>query len=271
MHDTLCGISPVKRKGPVAFLDSGVGGISVLREAVRLMPNEDFIYFGDSANAPYGTKPTDTIRSLMDANVRMLRETERVKGIVIACNTATGAAVKYLRLQYPDLPVVGVEPALKPAVLRHQGGKVMVMATPLTLKQPKFQRLLSMYQDKAQVLLLPCPGLMDFVEQGILDGPELERFLHGLLDPVNDGHIAAVVLGCTHYPFLKKSISAAIGYPVEFDDGAAGTAREIKRRLEKYGCSAGQGEKGTVRFFNSLNEKMVALSSFLFHLNDTAG
>lgn len=266
MHNSLCSLPSVKAKPPVAFLDSGVGGISVLREAVRLMPNESFLYFGDSANAPYGTKPTEEIRRVMERNVRLLRERYGVKGIVIACNTATGAAAKYLRLKYPHLPIVGVEPALKPAVLHHQGGKVLVMATPLTLKQEKFQRLLSQYENQAQVVLLPCAGLMEFVERGVLGGAELEQFLSGLLTPVNDGNIEAVVLGCTHYPFVKKAISKAIGYSVEFADGSLGTAREIKRRLEKYGCAARDNQKGTVQFLNSLNEEMIELSEFLFSL-----
>lgn len=266
MQYALCGAAPVKTDCPVAFLDSGVGGISILREAVKRMPNEHFLYYGDSANAPYGTKPTETIRAIMERNVQLLRETYQVKGIVIACNTATGAAAKYLRLKYPDFPIVGVEPALKPAVLRHPGGKVVVMATPLTLRQPKFQRLLSRYKGEAQVELLPCPGLMEFVERGVLEGPDLEAFLQSLLAPVNDGGIQAIVLGCTHYPFVKQTIARVIGYPVTFEDGAAGTANEISRRLERYGCAGRTGEQGSVRFLNSMDEHMVALSKFLFKL-----
>lgn len=247
-------------------MDSGVGGISILREAVKWMPNETFLYFGDSANAPYGTKPTEQIRQLMDAHVRRLREDYHIKGVVIACNTATGAAAKFLRLKYPDLPIVGVEPALKPAVLTHRGGRVIVMATPLTLKQAKFRRLLASYADQAQIDLLPCPGLMEFVEQGVLDGPELAQFLKDLLQPINDGNIQSVVLGCTHYPFIKYAIEQAIGYPVAFADGAEGTAKEIKRRLDAYGCAAEPAAKGAVSFLNTLNEEMVAVSERLFNL-----
>lgn len=250
----------------MAFLDSGVGGVSILREAVKEMPNEAFLYFGDSANAPYGVKSTQQIREMMEANVCFLRRQEQVKGVVIACNTATGAAAKYLRLQYPDLPIIGVEPALKPAVLRHQGGKVLVMATPLTLKQAKFRTLLAQYGSAAEVILLPCPGLMEFVERGILDGLELATFLQNLLRPVNDGSIQSVVLGCTHYPFLKQAIAHAIGYPVEFVDGSQGTAKEIKRRLAKYGCAAPENAEGAVRFLNSGSDMQVQLSEYLFHL-----
>lgn len=252
-------------KQPIAFLDSGVGGISILIEAVRLMPCEDFIYFGDSANAPYGTKPRELICSITEKNVQRLL-TKGAKCIVIACNTATGACAKRLRLQYPQLPIVGIEPALKPAVLHNQGGKVLVMATPLTLQQPKFLKLMALYDTQAQIQLLPCAGLMEFVESGILQGEALTAFLHAKIDPINDGTIKAVVLGCTHYPFVKKAILEVIGYPTEIDDGALGTAEEIKRRLKKFACTTQSTTRGEVVFLNSGSANMIELSQTLFSL-----
>lgn len=252
-------------KQSVAFLDSGVGGISILREAVKLMPNENFIYFGDSKNAPYGTKPTEEISKIVNKNVEMLIG-QGAKAIVIACNTATGAAARALRLKYPSLPVVGIEPAIKPAVLHNIGDRVLVMATPLTLKQDKFLKLLDIYKNKADIKLLPCSGLMEFVEKGILTGNELQNFLKSKIDPLNNGEIKAVVLGCTHYPFVREEIVKAIGYPVEIDDGTVGTAKEIKRRLEKYGCSTTSGQRGTITFLNSSQDKgMIELSKQLFN------
>lgn len=253
-------------KESVAFLDSGVGGISILREAVKLMPNENFIYFGDSKNAPYGTKPTEEIFKIVNENVEMLIG-QGAKAIVIACNTATGAAARALRLKHPTLPVVGIEPAIKPAVLHNIGDRVLVMATPLTLKQDKFLKLLDIYKNKADIQLLPCDGLMEFVENGILTGDNLHDFLKNKIDPVNNGEIKAVVLGCTHYPFVQQEIVKAIGYPVEIDDGTVGTAKEIKRRLEKYGCSTTSKHPGTITFLNSSNkEGMLELSKRLFNL-----
>lgn len=249
----------------IVFLDSGVGGISVLREAVKVMPNENFIYFGDSANAPYGEKPTEVIREIMDANVKKFVE-DGAKCVVIACNTATGAAARYLREKYPNLPVIGVEPALKPAVEHNNGGHVVVMATPLTLKQDKFLSLFNTYKDSADITLVPCSGLMQFVERGELDGERLNEYLCEKLKKAKEKKIDAVVLGCTHYPFVKDAVIKAIGYDVEIDDGAVGTAKEIKRRIEKYGVSSSSEEKGKVIFLNSKDESMVKLSEMLFKL-----
>lgn len=250
----------------IAFLDSGVGGISILREAVKLMPNENFIYFGDSKNAPYGTKPSHHISEIVNENVEMLIQ-KGAKAIVIACNTATGATAKALRLSHPTLPIIGIEPAIKPAVLHNLGDRVVVMATPLTLKQSKFLKLFDIYKSKADIQLLPCGGLMEFIESGILSGDELSGFLKSKLEPVNNGEIKAVVLGCTHYPFVKDEIVKAIGYPVEIDDGTVGTAKEIKRRLEKYNCSTSSKNKGTISFLNSSSDpRMLQLSEKLFTL-----
>lgn len=144
-------------KLPIGFMDSGLGGLSVLREAIKIMPSEDFIYYGDSLNAPYGTKTTEAIRELTFHVVEKLLN-QGIKGLVIACNTATGAAVNQLRSAYPDLPIIGIEPAIKPAVMCNHGGRILVMATPMTIKQRKFRELLDLYKDKAEVIPVPCEG-----------------------------------------------------------------------------------------------------------------
>ena len=161
---------------PIGVFDSGVGGISVLRELMRLMPGEDFLYLGDSVHAHYGTKALEEVRRLTIKNVELLLE-RGAKSIVIACNTATSAAVALLRKKYPDLPLVGIEPAIKPAVLENPRARVVVMATPMTLRQEKFQKLMGMYEEKAEILPLPCPGLMEFVERGDLESQELRRYM----------------------------------------------------------------------------------------------
>lgn len=239
---------------PVGVFDSGVGGISVLRELVKQMPCEDFIYFGDSVHAPYGTRPLDEVKRLTIDNVGFLLESG-AKSIVVACNTATGAAVARLREMYPLIPLVGIEPAVKPAVLYKNNSCIIVMATPVTLKQEKFQKLMHQYDGMADIVPLPCPGLMEFVEQGILGGEELEQYIIKLLTPLKNKNIDSIVLGCTHYPFVKNVIQKVAGNQVMIFDGGEGTAREMKRRLLEAGLLNNSKKKGSVKFINSLNTK----------------
>lgn len=231
-------------------MDSGVGGISVLREMIKIMPNENFLYFGDSANAPYGTKTTDRVRQLVEDHVARFLD-EGAKAIAIACNTATSAAVAGLRIKYPEVPLVGIEPALKPAALQHKGGRVLVMATPMTIREKKFHSLLDRYKDEASIIPLSCPGLMEYVEAGKSDTPEVREFLTELLAPFIGRGIEAVVLGCTHYPFVKDAVSEVLGSDVMIYDGGAGTARELKRRIEVAGLAAPTDAEGSVEIENS--------------------
>lgn len=253
---------------PIGVFDSGVGGISVLRELVKQMPSEDYIYFGDSANAPYGTKPPDVVKKLTMDNVRFLLDSG-AKSIVVACNTATSAAVAELRKIYPDIPLVGIEPAIKPAVLYKKDSCVAVMATPMTLKQEKFQKLMARYKDMADIIPLPCPGLMEFVERGNLDSEELAGYLRKLFCTLNHKKIDSVVLGCTHYPFLKNAIQKAVGNEVVIFDGGEGTAREMKRRLSEAGLLNNRTVKGKTSFINSRNtEEELKLCRYLLHQPD---
>lgn len=249
---------------PIGVFDSGVGGISVLREMTALMPNENFIYFGDSKNAPYGTKSAKEVQDLSLKNAQMLISMG-VKAIVIACNTATSVAAEILRKKYPDIPIVGVEPALKPAALYKENGRVLVIATDVTLREQKFKELLSKYSKMCEIYPLPCPGLMDWVEKGIIEGEEVEGFTEKLLAPYK-GKVDSVVLGCTHYPFLAKVISCAIGDGVKLFDGGEGTARELQRRLECMNISNKGQNIGKIEFLNSNGEEEIALSEALFAL-----
>lgn len=253
---------------PVGVFDSGVGGISVLRELVKQMPGEDFIYLGDSVHAPYGTKPLDEVRKLTIDNVRFLLE-KGAKSIVVACNTATSAAVARLREMYPDVPLVGIEPAIKPAVMYKKDSCIVVMATPMTLKQEKFQKLMHNYDSMADIVPLPCPGLMEFVEHGILDGMELTEYITKLLGSVRRSRIDSIVLGCTHYPFVKDVIQKVAGNGVLIFDGGEGTAREMKRRLLEAGILNNSRKAGNVKFINSLNtEEEIKLCQFLLTYGD---
>ena len=196
----------------IAVFDSGVGGISVLRHLIRLMPQERFVYFGDSANAPYGSRSTQEVRELTLAAVQFLLTQYPLKALVIACNTATAAAVNDVRQAHPDLIVVGIEPALKVAADHYPGGRVGVLATEVTLREEKFDTLLHRFDENVTIYKIPVPGLVELVEQGKVDTPETEALLRRVL-----------------------------GKDVVLLDGGEGTARETRRRLEK----AGLLENGT--------------------------
>ena len=248
-----------KKRQPIGVFDSGVGGISVLRELIRVMPNENYIYLGDSKHAPYGTKPLETVRELTFENARLLLA-QGAKGLVVACNTATSAAVRLMRSTYPQLPIVGIEPALKPAALQKEHPRVLVMATPMTVQQEKFRQLMARYEEKAEIYPLPCPGLMEFVEAGDLESEKLHDFLLELLGPYLDKKLDSVVLGCTHYPFARKMIQNIVGDTVTIFDGGAGTAREMRRRIAVADLLNPSEEHGWVKFENSVaTEEELAL------------
>ena len=220
---------------PIAVIDSGMGGLSVLSVLREVLPCENYIYFGDSANAPYGEKSSDEVRRITDENIGMLIE-NGAKAIVIACNTATSAAADFVRAKYPDTVIIGMEPAIKPAAMMAEHPTVLVMATPLTLQREKFLHLIEKYADKADFINVPCHGLVELVERGVIDGEEMDACLCNILTPYLDGRkIDAVVLGCTHYIHAAEAIKKALGGNVEIFDGAVGTVRETHRRLEAEG------------------------------------
>ena len=247
----------LNRELPIGFLDSGLGGISVLKEAVKLMPQENYIYYGDSLHAPYGVRSAEDIRRLTYAVVEKLLGMG-IKGLAVACNTATSAAVRQLRLDYPDLPIVGIEPAVKPAVEASHGGRILVMATPMTIRQEKFQKLLARYQDQADIVPVPCEGLMEFVEKGDLESDFLNQYFREVLLPFVTADTETIVLGCTHYPFLRPHLreflcrtgqkasgegSEGTLSHIDLIDGSLGTARELRRRLAVKNLLRGEGEE----------------------------
>lgn len=238
------------QQGFVGVFDSGVGGVSVLRHLVRELPGEDFHYFGDSAHAPYGGKTADEVYALTRAIAeRML--SDGAKALVIACNTATSAAAPQLRAAYPEVPIVGVEPALKPAVLAQGTGKVLVMATEVTLMLDKFHRLEHRWAQDAEVETVACAGLVECIERGDLEAPELIELLERLVGRYR-GDVDRVVLGCTHYPFVRSQIAQVLG-DVRFFDGGAGTARQLRRLLEQGGILGDEDHAGKVTFASSID------------------
>lgn len=216
----------------IAVFDSGVGGVSVLRCLLRLMPQERFLYFGDSANAPYGTRSTDEVRArtLDAADALMARG---VKALVVACNTATAAAIEPLRARYRDTIVVGVEPALKPAADRFPAGNIGVMATELTLREEKFDRLVHRFGAQCRLYPIRANGLVELVEAGHGADERARALLAPILAPYR-GRLDALVLGCTHFPFAAPVIRALLP-DTELFDGGEGTARETRRRLAAAG------------------------------------
>ncbi len=245
--------SNLQRKRSIAVFDSGVGGISVLRELIKIMPNEDYIYMGDSKNAPYGTKSKEEVRKLTVSCAQNLFS-QGAKGLVVACNTATSAAVRVLREMYPQVPIVGIEPAVKPAALCMEYPRVLVMATPMTIREEKFHHLMERYENDAEIIPLPCPGLMDFIERGDLDGEDLKSYLGDLLYSYSDNQMDAAVLGCTHYPFVRRQIQQVLGEHVRIFDGGEGTAREMRRRLGEKGLLQSEDRHGVIKFENSLTD-----------------
>lgn len=254
---------------PIGFFDSGVGGISVLKEAIRVLPTEDYIYFGDSKNAPYGIKTVEEVKTLTFNAVDYLIK-KNAKALVIACNTATSAAITDLREKYSDyMPVIGIEPALKPAVEYNRSGKVIIMATPMTLAEAKFNNLMENYKDKAEIVPLPCPGLVELIEDGQIEGEEVNKYLKERVGPFKETGIAAIVLGCTHYPFIKKELSLVLGNKVPVIDGSIGTAKQLKRQLLEYNIISKRKSLGKVEITNSLNnDKIIDLSYRLLNLHE---
>ena len=248
----------------IGVFDSGVGGISVLKELVRLMPEEKYLYFGDSANAPYGSRTTEEVRRLTLEKAEYLLS-RGMKALVVACNTATSAAIDALREKYPERIVIGIEPALKVAADRYPGGHIGVMATPVTLNEEKFNCQLARFP-QVRVEKIPITGLVEQIEAGIVDTEETEKLLAEQLAPYA-GRLNAVVLGCTHYPFVKKTISKILGENTQLLDGGAGTASQTRRRLEQ--ADLLNTGPGSVQIENSLGaQEILQLSMELLETGD---
>ncbi len=229
----------------------------MLQHLRRLLPEEKFLYFGDSANAPYGKRSTEEVRALTLSAVERILAEYPVKALVVACNTATAAAIWDLRKRYPDLIVVGIEPALKLAADHHPGGHIGVMATEVTLREEKFDTLLHRFDKDRVIYKISAPGLVELIEAGRAGGAETEALLQKVLWPYV-GRLDALVLGCTHYPFVRGQIAAILGPQVELLHGGPGTARETKRRLAEAGLlRRGQGE---IILKNSAGAEMNALA-----------
>lgn len=243
------GLRAVSREGPVGVFDSGMGGLSVLREIRKALPAEDLLYVADSGYAPYGDRPREFIRSRSAAIADFFLRS-RVKAMVVACNTVTGVAIEDLRARCP-VPVVAIEPAIKPAAGMTKSGVVGVLATRRTIDSPRVSRLISLYGNGVRVLLQPCPGLVELVERAELAGPATGALVERYVAPMLEMGADTIVLGCTHYPFLVPLIQEITGPGVIVLDPAAAVARELGRRLTAGRIASPSTRKGVEKFWTS--------------------
>jgi glutamate racemase len=249
----------------IGVFDSGLGGLSVLHTIRQIMPNESLIYIGDSKNAPYGTKEKSEVLDLSKQVCNTLISND-VKAIVIACNTATSAAVNELRSTY-DIPIIGMEPAIKPA-LRQTEGKVLVLATEMTLKEEKFQQLVESLEEGYRIIKMPAPEWVELVENHMSDTDRVQKEVDGFLNKVTE-KIEAVVLGCTHFIFLKPYIRTHYKDKVEIFDGNMGTALQLKNLLESHNWLNDQPKAGSVEILNTKSELFVEKSYEMFNWLET--
>ncbi|MBP0725295.1 glutamate racemase [Bacillus sp. RG28] len=233
----------------IGFFDSGIGGLTVLHKALKFLPNEDYIFYADTIHVPYGEKPKEEVKQYIFDSIDFLAKQE-VKAVVIACNTATSIAVDDLRKKY-DFPILGIEPAVKPAVQRSEETrkKVLVLATRLTLKEEKFQNLVKSLDNDDIVESLPLPGLVEFAEESEFSDEKVVPYLREALSQFDLTQFGTVVLGCTHFPYFKSCVKKLFADDVEIIDGSIGTAKNLKRILEaKNQIDNGTG---TITFFDS--------------------
>jgi glutamate racemase len=234
---------------PIGVFDSGVGGLSVLREIRVLLPHERLIYIADSRYVPYGNKSHEFIQERALALAGFLCR-QQAKTIVIACNTATAAAAELLRAHL-SVPVVGMEPAVKPAAAASRNHRIGVLATEGTLKSARFAALLSRFADGMEVHTQPCHGLVEQVERGETDNPATRKLLQHYLTPLTHAGVDTIILGCTHYPFLRPLIAELVGPDIALIDTGAAVAHHLKHRLEQAGLVAAHVENSQTDFWTS--------------------
>lgn len=253
------------KEGPIGVFDSGVGGLSIMRELAQQLPHEDIIYFADTANCPYGPRSLEEIRGLAQAIVSFLLA-QGCKIIVVACNTASAAALHYLRERF-QVPIVGMEPAVKPAAQETETKVVGVIATQATFQGELFASLIQRFASHVTVLEGVCLGLVAQVEAGKVDDPQTEAILRHCLEPMLEKGIDALALGCTHYPFLIPTIKKIVGPRVKIIEPSPAVARQTKRVLEREGLLNRTHRRGRYTFHTTSNpETFVALQKRLIEL-----
>ena len=245
----------MKAGNPIGVFDSGVGGLSVLHEVRRELPGEDLLYVADSAHAPYGDKSAQFIEARSIAIVEFLIS-QHAKAIVVACNTATGVAINMLRTRFA-LPIIAMEPAVKPAAAHTTSGVIGVLATSRTIASDNFAKLHERFGADVKILMQPCPGLVEQVEAGNLSGDKTRALIEQYVVPLLDQGADTLVLGCTHYPFLTALIQEIASSSVAILDPSAAIARELRRRLASANLLSSESHTGTERFWTSATPDKV--------------
>lgn len=255
---------------PIGVFDSGVGGLSVLRSIREQMPEEDVIYFGDQGHVPYGPRSMEQIQNFSEGITKFLLKHDS-KIIVVACNTASAAALKYLRATFPGISFVGMEPAVKPAAETTKTGRVGVLATPATFQGALYASVVERFGAEVELFQHTCPGLVGRIEKGDLDSSATRTILENALNPMLDKNIDTVVLGCTHYPFVIPLIEQIVGDAkrVRVIDPAPSVARQVRRLLEADGMKNQSGKDGRVRYITSGDG--ASMKSMLTLLLETDG
>lgn len=237
-------------QAPIGIFDSGVGGLSVLRSIHGQMPEESTLYFGDQQHVPYGPRPLQEVRDFSESIAEFLIE-KSAKLIVVACNAASAAALTHLREDWSSVPFVGMEPAVKPAAERTETGVVGVLATPATFQGALFASVVERFASGVELIKSTCPGLVQQIEMGDLDGNRTRAILVEALEPMLKRNIDTVVLGCTHYPFVIPLIQEIVGGGVRVIDPAPSVARQVRRVLEGRGPKPPAGRRGSSLYFTS--------------------
>ncbi|MGN2433700.1 glutamate racemase [Pseudomonas syringae] len=247
---------------PVGIFDSGVGGLSVLNEIRQLLPSESLLYLADCGHIPYGEKSPEFIIERCLTIAGFFRE-QGVKALVVACNTATAAGVAHIRQRYPDWPIVGMEPAVKPAAEATRSGVVGVLATTGTLQSARFAALLDRFASDVQVVTQPCPGLVELIETGDLASPQIRELLARYVQPLLAARCDTVILGCTHYPFLKPLLREMLPESVTLIDTGAAVARQLQRLLSRSSLLARGPARETVYWSSDIPDNFRKILRFL--------
>lgn len=234
----------------VGVFDSGVGGLSVLRSIRSLLPFHPVLYLADQAHVPYGARSEQEVRQFSEEISRFLLS-QGARIIVIACNTASAASLYYLRTVFPEVPFVGMEPAVKPAALATHSGVIGVLATPVTFQGELYASVVSRFARQVTVLQDDCPGLVGQIEAGQLDAPETRQILERSLAPMLQKNVDTIVMGCTHYPFVIPLIQEIVGPGVQVVDPAPAVARQAKRLLEEHNWLVSRGNPASATFFST--------------------
>jgi len=243
-------------KQPIGLFDSGIGGTSIWKEVVKLLPNEKTVFLADSKNAPYGQRTTEEIIALCVKNTDLLIS-KGCKLIIVACNTATTNAIGFLRENYKSIPFIGIEPAIKPAALYSQTGAIGILATKGTLSSKLFEKTAKEYTQNIKTIEQVGEGLVQLIEEGDLKSPALHELLVSYLKPMLEYNIDHLVLGCTHYPYLIPQIKQILGEQVKIIDSGEAVARQTKAILEKYAISNQENGGSHHQFYTNSNSEIL--------------